>query len=148
MKTIFDTATRNGLVSRARQLNDESAAQWGKMNIHQMLQHCTLFDEMVQGKKQFKRFFLGRLFGKMALKSMIGNENPVKRNLPTLPELVVKENKGDVETQKSRWIALIEDYANYPGAGFVHPFFGKLTHEQSGYLAYKHIDHHLRQFNC
>lgn len=31
---------------------------------------------------------------------------------------------------------------------FMHPFFGKITREQIGYLAYKHDDHHLRQFNA
>jgi hypothetical protein len=29
----------------------------------------------------------------------------------------------------------------------VHPFFGKLTAEQAGRIAYKRIDHHLSQFN-
>jgi len=29
----------------------------------------------------------------------------------------------------------------------MHPFFGKMTKEQVGYLAYKHTDHHLWQFN-
>jgi hypothetical protein len=147
MKTIFDTATRNGLISRIKLLNEESPRQWGKMNIYQMLQHCILFDEMVQGKTKYKRSFLGRLVGKMALKSMIGDESPVKRNLPTIPGLIVEQTNGDIEAQKKQWIALIEGYANASDFGFVHAFFGKLTHEQSGYLAYKHIDHHLRQFN-
>jgi hypothetical protein len=32
--------------------------------------------------------------------------------------------------------------------GFMHPFFEQLTAEQAGRKAYKHIDHHLRQFNA
>jgi len=28
-----------------------------------------------------------------------------------------------------------------------YPFFGELSPEQAGQMAYKHIDHHLRQFN-
>jgi hypothetical protein len=147
MKTIFDTATRSGLIGRIYLLNDKSTAQWGKMNIYEMLSHCILFDEMIQGKTKYKRAFLGRLFGKMALKDFIGDERPVKRNLPTIPGLVVKQNDGEIETQKKQWVTLIEGYANYPDIDFVHSFFGKLTREQSGYLVYKHIDHHLRQFN-
>jgi len=44
---------------------------------------------------------------------------------------------------------LINEYSAYsfPDYSFVHPFFGKMTKEQIGYHAYKHIDHHLRQFN-
>ena len=30
----------------------------------------------------------------------------------------------------------------------IHPFFGPLTHEGWGRLAWKHTDHHLRQFGC
>jgi hypothetical protein len=40
----------------------------------------------------------------------------------------------------------VEAYANYSNPGFVHDFFGKMTDEQIGIFAYKHADHHLRQF--
>jgi len=42
----------------------------------------------------------------------------------------------------------MKEYDHYSNDGFIHPFFGKLTKEQAGYMAYKHIDHHLRQFNA
>ncbi len=42
----------------------------GKMNIYQMLKHCTLCEEMYLGKTKHKRTLLGRLFGKMALNSL------------------------------------------------------------------------------
>lgn len=147
MKTIFDTTTRNALISRINTLNGDSTAQWGKMNVYQMLKHCTLFDEMVQGKMVFKRAPIGYLFGKLALKSFIGDDGPVKRDLPTLPGLLVTATHGDVEAQKKQWIAQVEAYADYTNDGFTHSFFGKLNRGQAGQLAYKHIDHHLRQFN-
>lgn len=31
---------------------------------------------------------------------------------------------------------------------YPHAFFGKLTPEQWGELMYKHLDHHLRQFDA
>ena len=43
-----------------------------------MLEHCILWEEMVSGKKEFKRTFPGRLFGEIALKDMIGNENELR----------------------------------------------------------------------
>jgi len=90
---------------------------------------------------------LGSLFGKMALRGLIGDESPIKHNLPTIPGLVIKETGGDLAAQKKQWIALIDDYANFSNPGFIHPFCGRVTREQAGYLAYKAIDHHLRQFN-
>jgi hypothetical protein len=148
MKTIFDITTREELINRINMLNENSTAQWGKMNIYQMLKHCTLYEEMLLGKKKFKRIFLGRLFGKIAMKDLIGNESPIKRNLPTIPEIKVKEDKGNIASEKQYWITLIEEHAQCSNTEFVHAFFGKITREQSGYLAYKATDHHLRQFNC
>jgi hypothetical protein len=72
----------------------------------------------------------------------------MKRSLPTLPQLRVVENDGNVMVEKEKWIALIEEHANSSDIEFVHSFFGKITRDQAGQLAYKHTDHHLRQFNC
>lgn len=96
---------------------------------------------------KYKQTFIGRIFGKMALKDLIKDECPMRQNVPTLAELKVTEKNGDTTLEKNKWIALIEDYANYSNPNFIHSFFGKMTKEQIGYLAYKHTDHHLRQFN-
>jgi hypothetical protein len=147
MKTTFDKVTRDALISRINTLNENSTAQWGKMNVYQMIEHCIRWEEMQSGKIVCKQAFIGRLFGKMALKSMLKDESPLRRNTPTSPELRVLETEGDVPAEKAKWIALIEANANASNPGFVHPFFGKMTKDEIGYLAYKHIDHHLRQFN-
>jgi hypothetical protein len=147
MKTIFDKETRDELISRIDTLNEDSKAQWGKMNIYQMLKHCTLYEEMLLGEKKFKRNFLGRLFGKIAMKDIIGDERPVKQNMPTIPEIKVTVSNGDISAEKQHWITLIKEHAHSSNSEFVHSFFGKVTKEQSGYLSYKHTDHHLRQFN-
>jgi hypothetical protein len=144
MKTIFDAATRNELIARISSLNENCTAQWGKMNVYQMVKHCIAFEEMALGKKKYKRKLLGYLFGKMALRNII-KDGPLVRNTPTLPELRIKEN-GNVLDQKAKWIALIEEYDHFSNHNFIHPFFGKMTKEQIGYMAYKHTDHHLRQF--
>jgi hypothetical protein len=145
MKTIFDKTTRDEIINRINSLNENSAAQWGKMNVSQMMKHCTQWDEMALGKKKYKQSFLGKLFGKMGLKDMMKDE-PMKKNLPTVPSFKVKED-CDVAEEKKKWIKLLDEYKHFSNDGFIHPFFGPMTKEQTGYVAYKHIDHHLRQFN-
>jgi Protein of unknown function (DUF1569) len=148
MKTIFDRATRDELIGRISLLNENSTAQWGKMNMYQMLKHCTLYDEWTLGKHnpKYKQVFIGRLFGRLALTELIGDEKPLKRNVGTLNSLKVIQANGDVALEKLKWVALIEEFENFSNPGFIHTFFGKLTREQIGYLGYKHTDHHLRQF--
>lgn len=77
---------------------------------------------------------------------MIKNENSFDRNIPTSDQFKAKELNGDLESEKSKWIGLLNEYENYSNPKFVHDFFGKMTKEQIGILVYKHTDRHLRQF--
>jgi len=147
MKSVFDKTTRDELIKRINTLTENSTAQWGKMNSYQMLKHCTLCEEMYLGKKTYKRAFIGRVFGRMGLKNLLKDESPLNRNSPTSPAFKIQEMNGDVQAEKTKWISLIEEYAQYSNNGFVHWFFGKMTKEQVGFFVYKHTDHHLRQFN-
>ncbi len=150
MNTVFEKSTREKLISRINALNENSSAQWGKMNVYQMLRHCILWEEMILHNKKYKRVFIGLFLGKFFLKKEMRDDSPMRQNNPTIPELKIKETSGDVESEKRKWISLINEYSAYsfPDFSFLHPFFGKMTKEQIGYHAYKHTDHHLRQFNC
>ena len=146
MKTVFDNSTREDLIARVNALNENCKAQWGKMNVYQMLKHCTKCDDMILSKVAVKQVFLGRLFGKLALKNVLKNDKPLRKNSPTAPELIIKEKAGDIALQKPEWIKRISEYGYFDNPHFVHPFFGTMTKEQVGQLVYKHHDHHLRQF--
>ncbi len=148
MKTVFDNTTRDELIGRINKLDEHKSAQWGKMNVYQMLKHCTLWDEWMQSGGPNKQAFIGKLFGKMALKSVVKDDSPLRRSTPTLPAFIVKESSGDIAAEKAKWVALIGQYTDYSAPTFMHTFFGKMTREQVGIMAYKHADHHLRQFNC
>ncbi len=65
----------------------------------------------------------------------------------TAPELV-SEATYKIETEKARFKDLLERVVARPRNGEwpIHSFFGKLTGDQYGKLAYKHTDHHLQQF--
>jgi hypothetical protein len=146
MKTMLDKKVRDDLIIRIQMLSEASRAQWGKMNVYQMLKHCALAEEMYLGKKKYKRKFLGYLLGQYALRSILNSEAPLGRNAPTGADFIVKEIVGDISSEKHRWISLIDEYEKYSQPGIVHWFFGPMTKEQVGQFSYKHADHHLRQF--
>ncbi len=148
MKTIYDKITRDELISRIYALNENSNRLWGKMTARQMIRHCLVNDEMNFGKMNLKQLFIGRLFGQMALKSFLKDEKPVKKNMGTLPELKITEDvKEDLETLKEQWVTSIQKYTDLgDNHEYIHSFFGKMKREQVGLIAYKHTDHHLRQF--
>ncbi len=98
---------------------------------------------MILRNKKYKRAFIG-------LKNELKDDSFMRQNNPTIPELKIKETNGNFELEKRKWVSLMNEYLHYsfPDNSFVHPFFGKMTKEQIRYQAYKHTDHHLRQFNC
>jgi Protein of unknown function (DUF1569) len=149
MKSIFEKEVREALIQRIEKLSDSSAATWGKMNVYQMIVHCIKTEEMYLRLKSYDRLFIGRIFGQMSLKSLVKDDKEFKHNEPTHPEFKIKDN-GYISTIKDKWINLIHQFDSKTEAdyeGFSHPFFGKMSKTQIGHYNYKHIDHHLRQFN-
>lgn len=148
MKTILDKKVRKQLIARIEQIDGKNKTEWGKMTVFQMLKHNTYWNGWILGTQDhvYKQTFMGKVFGKIALKRMIRDEKAFDKNIPTSDQFKVKELDGDVESEKSKWILLIKEYENYHNPNFVHDFFGTMTKERIGILAYKHTDHHLRQF--
>ncbi|MNJ95152.1 hypothetical protein D3C87_128590 [compost metagenome] len=148
MKTIFDKATAIEIIDRINTLNSGSKREWGKMNLFQMLKHCVIWTEWVMGKNnyKYKQEFIGYLFGKIVLKGIMKDDRIMKRGMPAGRDFEVRENGDNIELQKRTLINLIQGYECYSNSGFIHDFFGKMTREQIGVFAYKHYDHHLRQF--
>jgi hypothetical protein len=148
MKTIFDQTTRNQLHQRIDRLQETNTANWGKMNAGQMVKHFCIWDAWIQGKGNYhyRHAFIGKLFGRMALKTHTKDDRPLPRNMPSGKFFAVKEKVADFHLLKQQWKALLDGYAHFSNDRFVHDFFGKMTREQIGIFVYKHYDHHLRQF--
>ena len=146
MKTIFEKKVVSELINRINSLKAEDKAQWGIMTSYQMVKHCTLTEELYLGHKTYERLFIGKLFGKMALKGILKDEAPMKKNNPTHPEFKITDS-GNLNEIRNKWIEQIKMYESHSGTSVAHPFFGLMNKEQIGVYAYKHIDHHLRQFN-
>ena len=78
----------------------------------------------------------------------LGNDEPMRRNSPTMKDLVVQDER-DLGTERERLCGLINRFAAAGPKGCTthpHSFFGRLTPEEWAELMYKHLDHHLRQF--
>lgn len=145
---MLNTETRTKLLQRIQQLNSNSLPKWGRMTVYQMIRHCLLAEHMFQGKKQYKQVLMGRLFGKMALKSILKEGALMPRNAKASDDFLEPQTTGDVETAKQEWVTAINGWEQSASAEITHWFFGRMTKEQAGQFVYKHTDHHLRQFNC
>lgn len=149
MKSIFDETAYNEIIDRVNQLQNSSKGLWGKMTVGQMLWHCQGPIAVSLGKQAIKKpsLIIGLLM--KAFKSAMYNDKLWKQNIPTAKDYVANETK-DFTLEKEKLGTLIQElYNDQQNAPWItHPVFGDFTAEQWGQLNYKHLDHHLRQFNC
>jgi hypothetical protein len=78
----------------------------------------------------------------------LGNDEPVRRNTPTVRDLVVADDR-ELGPERQPLCGLIDRFAAAGPAGCTthpHSFFGPRTPREWAVLMYKHLDHHLRQF--
>ena len=149
MNSIFNKTTIEAFKVRISKLEESNEAEWGKMNVKQMLKHCIENERMLLREKNFKPVFIGKIFGKMALKSDIKDDRPFSKNSPTHPDLKIKEVNEPFDVLIAEWITLLDKYPSIEPShyeDFRHPFFQKMDSSKVGRFAFKHIDHHLRQF--
>lgn len=147
MNTLFDSTVNRDICDRIRKLNPSSKPIWGKMNVEQMLTHLYLSLQVNFGEIELKRSMLGIFFRGISRRILLGSK-PFPRHLPADKKVLVKETTGFSEL-----IQKVENAVSiYIEKGYSvlsanpHNILGKITPDESAFISFKHIDHHLRQF--
>jgi hypothetical protein len=151
VKNLFEPILVEETKQRVLQLHPQSQRLWGKMTVAQTLAHCASGLEMAMGVIKPKRApFPGYVIGLLIKPLVFGNDKPMRRNSPSLPELFSADPaQCDFDRERCSLIAAIDRFAQERAAccsQHPHPFFGPLAPQQWAIIMYKHIDHHLRQF--
>lgn len=76
MKNIFNHLYTEEILNRIDKLNPNSQPQWGRMDVAQMLAHCSSFQDIAMGYSSPPRGWLGRLIGKF-VKPILYNDKPI-----------------------------------------------------------------------
>lgn len=145
--SIYDSSEYAAMLNRIDQLTIESQPLWGKMNVAQMFAHCAEVQEVMNGKKLKNTPLVARLFRKMIRKAVL-NAKPYGKNTATHPQYAVAK-EVDFSASKSRFLdALKQAYESSEEQieSTDHALFGKMSRQEKGWAAFKHHDHHLRQF--
>jgi hypothetical protein len=147
MKSLFTTEAHEEIINRIGQLTDNSTANWGKMNVGQMVWHCQGPLNIMLEKKDYglKPSWLAKVFFKKSLY----NDKPWRKGLPTAKFLKTTNTK-DFPLEKQQLISLINETVSHRDKTnwTAHPAFGYFTSQQWGQMQYKHLDHHLTQFGA
>lgn len=147
MKTLFNPIVNEEILERIGKLNASSQPEWGKMNVTQMLAHLSLSLQINFGEIELKRGFLGLFFSGISRRILLSTK-PFPRHLPADKKAISTEVFGFTE-ERLRTENLIKRYLADGVKGLSkkpHNILGKISPEESSFLSYKHLDHHLRQF--
>lgn len=146
MRSLFHAATRSNTRARIERLTPTHRPAWGHFSAPQMLAHLTDGLRMALGELpcREKRVPLVRHF---PVKQLVLHWLPFPKGAPTAPELLARTPE-EWTSELSTCLTLLDRFAGtqLPTQWPSHPLFGPLSKSEWGVLAYRHLDHHLRQF--
>ena len=146
MKNLFEPGAVQEVMTRIEQLKPSSQRGWGKMDVAQMMAHCSAAMETASGKFVAKRTLIGRILGPH-FRHVLTDNSPFPRNSPTAKEL--KVGTCDFSREHERQKHCVRKFHEGGESGCTkqrHPFFGNITPLEWSTGMYKHLDHHLKQF--
>jgi hypothetical protein len=138
-------ADRRSVIERIGRLRPDSQARWGKFTAPRMVVHLTDALRMATGELPVKPKRTPLRF--TPLKQLAIYVLPFPKGVPTAPELIARSPSawnGEVAALTD----MLEGFGDRPlnAVWPVHPVFGTMSARAWGALAYRHCDHHLRQF--
>lgn len=144
-KTLYDSEDYQEALGRIDELSADSTPEWGKMSVGQMLAHCAEVTEVYNGKPLEGTPFYVKLM-KGLIRKVVVAPKAFQKKLASHPQYIHTESR-DFETEKVRLLSALEKFkAEEQQPNPKHALLGTLTNEEKGWSAWKHLDHHLRQF--
>ena len=148
MNSLSEAGAVDLLVARLGKLHPQRPRAWGRMTPHEMLCHLNDSFGGVLGDRPIAPIdtFMSRtVIRYIALHTPFAWPKGIK----TTPE--VDQQRGgtkpsDFDQDRARTIALIHRFAGADARYQSHPAMGALTRDEWMIWAWRHTDHHLRQF--
>ncbi|SIQ82333.1 Protein of unknown function [Chryseobacterium sp. RU37D] len=149
-KNLHNRVHFEEIIHRISGLSENSKRKWGKMDVCQMMRHCNLVLQIPL--KRLELPAINPLFGTIGRITKIEMQifnNGIPRNMPTFQKLIINFD-CEFDNEKQNLLKTLDEYwnafknTNLPDH---HVLFGKMKEKDWGFLEFKHLDHHLKQFN-
>ncbi len=128
----------------------DAQAVFGKMNVHQMIEHMAWSFKIANGKMVFESKQPPELTEKLHRFMMSDRpfaDNTPNPNLPDNPAAPITNSLEIALAELENEIAyFIKVFGNDANLRIENPFFGYLNYDEQVHLLHKHALHHLRQF--
>ena len=146
MSTLFDDQDRQQVLDRIHRLKSDSSPLWGSMTVTKAA--CHMGDQLAMALGEIEVRSSWRPEGLPLIREFIIYVMPWPKGVATAPELL-QTDLAELDEARGRLTDLIDRFVERGANGRLvpHSLFGKISNKTWGYLALRHLDHHLRQFN-
>jgi Protein of unknown function (DUF1569) len=144
LPTLLNQTDREAILERLQRMTPDRTPTWGTLTAPRLL--CHLADQLRVALGLIPVARHDTLLSRTVLKWLVV-DTPFQAppgKVTTAPEMLTSVPtiwSGDMESVQT----LIRCITTTPTTA-IHPVFGPLTHDEWCRLAWKHLDHHLRQF--
>lgn len=144
---------RFGLFDALASLEQATPPQWGLMNAQQMLEHLADFFDVSYEKIIFPLSVPEEHLPKY--KAFLYSDKEFRENTKApsnvLGDTPIAERFESLAAAKTNLQQSVANFIKYfednPGKQTMHPAFGLLNYDEWVLLHFKHVKHHLKQFN-
>lgn len=142
-KNLYDDAVYEEVLERLSKLTPDTQPTWGTMDVAQMLAHCAEVQDVYNGKPLKVPFRMP--FVRPLARTLLLSEKPFKKNYQTIDQFKMVDQE-DFSTQRDRLIDSLRTMQAFGRRELQHKIMGRMSEDEVGWITYKHLDHHFRQF--
>src|SRR5581483_6109275 len=152
VKSLAQPEARAEIIARVQNVRPETKGNFGVLSAPEMIVHCTIAMEAALGLCQVssaETFLMRHVVKYIALYS----PGPWPPGFKTRPEMDMQRNgtrPGEFVSDVAKFVQRVEEFgtrsATMPWAR--HPMFGAMSEAEWKCWAYRHNDHHLKQFGA
>jgi hypothetical protein len=148
MRSIRDPSTRGDIIRRLEALSPDNRRLWGMMELPRMIAHLGDQIRIALGDIAVRRVYGPLRFA--PTRYLVLHVMPWPKAKAKSPPEALTTQPTDFDSDRTTLLSLIERFAATPEADLVpvHPLFGRMTARDWDVLTWRHIDHHLRQFDA
>lgn len=146
IKNLLKEEVSDSIIARVKNLSAVHKSEWGEMTASEMLLHCNSCNRQILEESRGDKNNNKTIFTESSRTYIAPNfKKNIKGELTHVTK--GKANASDFEELRNKFILLIGKFpANDHPLTLSHPAFGNISTNEWGIAAYKHMDHHLRQF--
>jgi Protein of unknown function (DUF1569) len=142
-----------GCIPLFKSLHAGAVGKWGRMNGQQMVEHVAVVFVISTGKIKFDLVTPVEHLPKF--KEFLLSDKQFRENTKAPVSIIGEEplplRYATMDVALEKLVAAIADFENYFKADAekrtMHPVFGELNYTEWVLMHYKHVTHHLRQFD-